>query len=40
MRPAARRGAKVVDSRGDVEKVAHAAFVNSDGRKTLVLSIP
>ncbi len=35
---AARRGAKVVDSRGDVEKVAHVAFVNPDGGKSLVLS--
>jgi glucosylceramidase len=35
---AARRGAKVVDSRGSIEKVAHAAFVNVDGRKSLVLS--
>ena len=35
---AARRGAKVVDSRGTIEKVAHVAFVNSDGRKSLVLS--
>ena len=35
---AARKGAKVVDSRGDTEKVAHVAFVNPDGRKSLVLS--
>jgi glucosylceramidase len=35
---AARRGAKVVDSRGTVEKVAHVAVVNRDGRKSVVLS--
>jgi len=35
---AARRGAKVVDSRANIEKVAHVAFVNPDGRKSLVLS--
>ena len=35
---AARRGAKVVDSRGNIEHVAHVAFVSPDGRKSLVLS--
>jgi glucosylceramidase len=35
---AARKGAKVVDSRGEIEKVAHVAFVNPDGRKSVVLS--
>jgi glucosylceramidase len=35
---AARRGAKVADSQGSIEKVAHVAFVNPDGRKSLVLS--
>lgn len=35
---AARRGAKVVDSQGDIENVAHVAFVNPDGRKSVVLS--
>jgi glucosylceramidase len=35
---AARKGAKVVDSRGKIEKVAHVAFVNADGRKSLVLA--
>ncbi len=35
---AARRGAKVVDSRGNIEQVAHVAFVGPDGRKSLVLS--
>jgi glucosylceramidase len=35
---AARRGAKVVDSRANIEKVAHVAFVNPDGGKSLVLS--
>ena len=28
----------MVDSRGEIEKVAHVAFVNPDGRKSLVLS--
>lgn len=35
---AARRGAKVIDSQGDIEDVAHVAFLNPDGRKCLVLS--
>ena len=35
---AARRGAEVIDSRGNIEKVAHVAFANTDGRKSLVLS--
>jgi glucosylceramidase len=35
---AAGRGAKVVDSRGDIAKVAHVAFLRPDGRKSLVLS--
>lgn len=35
---AACKGAKVVDSRGDIGKVAHVAFVHPDGRKSLVLS--
>ena len=35
---AARRGAKVIDSQGEVDKLAHVAFVNTDGRKCLVLS--
>ena len=35
---AARRGAKVVDSRRNIEQVAHVAFVSPDGRKSLVLS--
>jgi glucosylceramidase len=35
---AARKGAKVVDSRGKIEKLAHVAFVNADGRKSLVLA--
>ena len=28
----------MVDSRGDIEKVAHVAFVNPDGSKCLLLS--
>jgi len=35
---AARRGAKVIDSQGEIEDVAHVAFLNPDGRKCLVLS--
>jgi glucosylceramidase len=35
---AARRGAKRFDSQGAVEGVAHVAFVNPDGVKTVVLS--
>ena len=35
---AARRGAKVVDSVGAIEKVGHVAFVNPDGGKSLVLA--
>jgi len=35
---AARRGAKVIDSQANIEKVAHVAFVNTGGGKTLVLS--
>ena len=35
---AARRGARVVRSDGTIEKVAHVAFLNPDGRKCLVLS--
>ena len=35
---AARRGAKRFDSQGAVEGVAHVAFVNPNGEKTVVLS--
>ena len=35
---AARRGAHVIDSQGEVDRVAHVAFLNPDGRKCLVLS--
>jgi glucosylceramidase len=35
---AARRGAKRFDSQGAMEGVAHVAFVNPDGAKTVVLS--
>lgn len=35
---AAARGTKVVDSKGEIDHVAHVAFVNPDGRKCLVLS--
>ncbi len=35
---AARRGARVIDSQGNIDKVAHVAFLNTDGRKCLVLS--
>ncbi len=35
---AARRGAKVIASKGEIAKVAHVAFLNPDGRKCLVLS--
>jgi glucosylceramidase len=35
---AARRGARRVDSQGAIQDVAHVAFVNPDGRKSLVLS--
>src|ERR1039458_3444209 len=35
---AARRGAKRFDSQGAVEGVAHVAFVNPNGAKTVVLS--
>ena len=35
---AARRGSKVVDSRGDIEKIAHVAFAHLDGSKSLMLS--
>ncbi len=35
---AARRGARVIDSTGEIEGVAHVGFVNPDGRKCLVLS--
>ena len=35
---AARRGAKRFDSQGDTEGVAHVAFVNPDGAKSVVLS--
>ena len=34
---AARQGVKVDDSRGEIEKVAYVAFVNPDGRRSLVL---
>ena len=33
-----RRGAKRVDSEGTLDRLAHVAFVNPDGRKSLVLS--
>ena len=35
---AARPGAKVVESQGKFDRLAHVAFVNPDGRKSLVLS--
>jgi glucosylceramidase len=35
---AARRGARVIDSQGELEKVAHVAFLNPDGRKCVVIS--
>ena len=35
---AARRGSKRFDSRGDMEGIAHAAFVNPDDTKTVVLT--
>lgn len=35
---AARRGARVIDSQGEIEKVAHVGFLNTDGRKCLVVS--
>jgi glucosylceramidase len=35
---AARRGSKRFDSQGGAEGVAHVAFINPDGAKTLVLS--
>ncbi len=35
---AARRGARVVASQGEIAQVAHVAFLNPDGRKCLVLS--
>lgn len=35
---AARRGAQVIDSQGEIDKIAHVAFQNRDGRKCLVLS--
>ncbi len=35
---AARRGAKVIDSQGGIDKVAHVAFLNTDGRKCIVVS--
>lgn len=35
---AARRGARVIDSQGEIGKLAHVAFLNADGRKCLVLS--
>lgn len=35
---AARRGARVIDSHGKIEQVAHVAFLNTDARKYLVVS--
>ena len=35
---AARRGAKVIDSQGEIDNLAHVAFLNPDGRKCVVLS--
>jgi len=35
---AAARGAKVIDSRGSIEKVGHVAVANPDGRVSLVVS--
>ena len=35
---AARRGARVIDSQGEIDGVAHVAFLNTDGRKCVVLS--
>ena len=35
---AARRGARVIDSQGEIEGIAHVGFLNPDGRKCLVLS--
>jgi glucosylceramidase len=35
---AAHRGSKHFDTRGELEGVAHVAFVNPDGAKTVVLS--
>ena len=35
---AARKGAKVIDSQGEIDQLAHVAFLNPDGRKSLVLS--
>ena len=35
---AARRGARVVDSQGSVDGIAHVAFLNQDGRKCVVIS--
>lgn len=35
---AARRGARVIDSQGEIGQIAHVAFLNPDGRKCLVLS--
>jgi glucosylceramidase len=35
---AARKGSKVVDTRGDVAGIGHVAFLNPDGSKSLVLS--
>jgi len=35
---AARRGAKVILSSGSIEGLAHVAFVNADGRKSMMLT--
>lgn len=35
---AARRGSKVIDSRGNIDGVAHVAFLNPGGSRSLVLS--
>jgi glucosylceramidase len=35
---AVRRGAKRFDSQGELEGLAHVAFVNPDGTKSMVLS--
>jgi glucosylceramidase len=35
---AARRGATVIQSSGDIDGLAHVAFVNTDGRKAMVLT--
>jgi glucosylceramidase len=35
---AARKGSKVVESRGAIEKVTHVAFANHDGSKSMILS--